>query len=332
MIPAPRANPALIGHRAAESTLLRAARERRLHHAWLLAGPRGIGKATLAFRFARWLLAGAPPSLDDSLDLAPEHPVFRQVAAGTHPDLTTVEREVNEKTGKRRGEITVDTVRSLGSFLRLTPASGGWRVVVIDSADELNANAANAALKLLEEPPDRAILLMVCHAPTRILPTLRSRCRRLNLRPLPRPDLDRFIRANLPDATDPGGLADLAEGSPGEAVGLAEEGAPALLGEIEAVLDWTRPDVAALHDLADRLARAGGDGPGGLGFCLLQRTAEARARRPATTRTAGGASWVAAWDRIGQLARQTDGLNLDRKHAILAGLAALSDAGSPTLA
>jgi DNA polymerase-3 subunit delta' len=197
-VPTPRQNPELFGHAAAERRLLDAWASGRLPHAWLICGPRGIGKATLAYRFARFLLkagdatggSGRPASLASD----PQDPVFRRVAAGGHADLLTVERGWDKKRERRRGEIIVDDVRDVGAFLRLTPAEGGWRVVVVDSADEMNPNAANAILKVLEEPPRRAALLLVSHAPGRLLPTIRSRCCRLVLKPLAEDAVARLVR------------------------------------------------------------------------------------------------------------------------------------------
>jgi DNA polymerase-3 subunit delta' len=329
MILAPRANPHLLGHRAAEAALVRAVRSGRLHHGWLIVGPRGVGKATLAYRFARWLLAGAPAGLEDTLDLPEDDPTFRHVAAGSHPDLLTIERETSEQTGRRRTEIVVDDVRGMAAFLHLTSARSAWRVVVVDAADDMNVHAANAALKLLEEPPEQAILLLVSHAPTRLLPTLRSRCRRLALRPLPDADVERFVASRVPEPGDPGTLVALAEGCPGRALRLAEEGAVDLLHEVEALLARADADVPARHDLAERLARAGGEETTGLGFRLLLQSAERRLHAtPAPTPRAGDAL-AAAWERVGRLQRQTDGLRLDRKQALLIALDALAAATAP---
>jgi DNA polymerase-3 subunit delta' len=180
--PDPRANPILLGHTEAEATILDAMRAGRMHHAWLITGPEGVGKATLAYRFARRLLAGR--AAEDSLALDPANTVFRRVAAGSHADLKTIERVVNDKTKRMQAQIPVEKVREINGFMSLTPAEGGWRVVVVDGAEELNQASANALLKILEEPPPRAILLLVCAAPGRLLPTIRSRCRRLRLTPL----------------------------------------------------------------------------------------------------------------------------------------------------
>ena len=187
--------PSLLGREAAESALRRLFESGRLPHALLLSGPRGIGKATLAFRFARFVLAngageGSPGGLsggseESGLAIAPESGTFRRVASGGHADLLTVERAYDPRRRRLRGEIVVEDTREIAAFLRLTPAEGGWRVVIVDGADEMNRNAANALLKILEEPPRRALLLLVAHSPGRLLPTIRSRCRRFPLAPLP---------------------------------------------------------------------------------------------------------------------------------------------------
>ena len=188
---APRENPELIGHEVAEERFLSAWQSGRLPHGWLITGPRGIGKATFAFRVARFVLSGGgvdkPAGLfgdaeAEGLFVAPDEPVFRRIASGAHADLNTLERTVNPDTGKLRTSIAVSDVRRAGDFMRLTASEGGWRVVVVDCVDEMNVNAANALLKVLEEPPARALLLLVSHAPGRLLPTIRSRCCQLPLK------------------------------------------------------------------------------------------------------------------------------------------------------
>jgi DNA polymerase-3 subunit delta' len=263
----PRENAELVGQEASERALLEGARSGRLHHAWLLTGPRGIGKATLAYRFARFLLAGAEagglfadgPS---SLAVDPRHPVFRLVASGGHPDLKLVARSQNPKTGRMRSEIVVDDVRDAVGFLRLTPSMGGWRVVIVDGAEEMNRNAGNALLKILEEPPARAVLLLASHSPGRLLPTVRSRCRRLSLRSLDDETIAGYLGRTLPELseTNQGLLIRLADGSIGRALALSQSGGLQLYRDIVGLLSsLPRLDNAALNQMADRLGRSGAD-------------------------------------------------------------------------
>ena len=163
----PIATATLIGHDGAEQAFLETAAAQRMPHAWLLSGPRGIGKMTLAYRMARFQLSGGGDGGlfggPDSLQMAPEHDVFRRILAGSLGDLQVIERTLNEKTKKMRGDIVVDQIRALGRFYSMTSAEGGWRVAIIDGAEEMNPNAANALLKLLEEPPENSLLLLVSH-------------------------------------------------------------------------------------------------------------------------------------------------------------------------
>ncbi|MGF1608788.1 MAG: DNA polymerase III subunit delta' [Kiloniellales bacterium] len=359
--PAPRANPRLLGHADAERLLLRAQRSGRLPHAWLICGPRGIGKATLAFRFARFVLAGGPgtkgnaapmeegglfgglpaPQRDD-LWTDPESAVFRRIAAGAHGDLMTVERGVNLRSGKPRSEITVDEVRPVRDFLHMTAAEGGWRIVVVDSADEMNPNAANALLKVLEEPPARALLLLVSHQPGRLVPTIRSRCCRLALEPLPEATVLTLLADYAPELAEDerAALARLAEGSIGRALDLAAEGGLALYGEIVALLqDLPRLDVTRLHALAERLAKGGQRDDGGTAFrtggellvwwlARLIRAGSQGALPPEVVageaalidrllRRRGLAQWLALWDKVARLFARAESANLDRKQVVI---------------
>lgn len=342
--PHPRARASLVGHGEAVAGLLAAAGGGRLHHAWLLGGPRGIGKATLAYRLARFLLAGRGPS---GLALGEDDPLFRRVAAAGHPDLLTIERAVSATTGKLKDEIGVDQARELSDFFALTPLESGYRVAIVDSADEMTRSAANAMLKILEEPPNKAVLILVAHAPGRLLPTIRSRCRRLALRPLEPLDVTRVVTELQPDlgAAEAVGLVGLAEGSPGRALALAAAGGLDHWREIGALLEPLgrgRPlDIKAAHGLADRvtgrdqgdlfrltmdllglwLARmirlaAGTAGPGDAGqAAMLQLAGRARLER-----------WSEVWEKVNALVARAEAVNLDRRHVLMAALSMIERA------
>ncbi len=253
----------MVGHVAAERRFMAALKERRLHHAWLLTGPTGVGKATLAYRMARHVLAhGAslPDGVDD-LFLPPDHPVFRRVAAGSHPDLRVLARREDPKTGRLRAAIGVDDVREMLHFAAMTAAEGGWRAIIIDAADDLNAAAANALLKTLEEPPPATLFLLVAHAPGRLLATIRSRCLQLALEPLD----DSQVREALALVTEHAdvdrelldAIVPHAGGSPGRALALAATKAGRLFGELMDTLSaGPQADALRLHAIAQRLAPA----------------------------------------------------------------------------
>jgi DNA polymerase III subunit delta' len=355
----PRENPNLYGHEAAEQSLLEAWRSGRLPHAWIIGGPRGIGKATLAFRFARFIFAGGgkggpggaglfgaePPP--ESLGIAPDHPVFRRVASSGHADLLTVERQLDER-GRLRSEIVVDDARAVSEFLHLTPAEGGWRVVVIDGAEEMNRNAANAVLKIVEEPPRQALILLVSHAPGRLLPTIRSRCRRLALQALPPSIIERILAEQQQPGLAPdqaAGLAILAEGSAGRALALAEEGGLAILRDLLALLEGLpRLDVAALHKLGERVT--GNDGQATfrvmseLLLWWLMRLVKAAGSGEAPSEILPGEAglylrlagprnldrWLEVWEKAKLLFAQADSLALDRKQVMLTALMAFEGA------
>ncbi|MBP7243609.1 DNA polymerase III subunit delta' [Amaricoccus sp.] len=231
--PHPRLTPRLYGQEAAERAFLAAEAAGRLHHGWLVTGPRGIGKATLAWRIARHMIAGGGA---DTLDMDPEAPTFRRVAALGEPGIALVRRSWDDKAQRFRTAIGVDEVRALKGFFQLTAADRTWRVAIVDAADELTPQAANALLKTLEEPPARALLLLVCHAPARLLPTIRSRCRELRCAPLGPEDLARALAAAGGDPDRAAALAALAGGSVGEALRLAAVGGPALYDAVAELL------------------------------------------------------------------------------------------------
>lgn len=352
--PPPWRNDRLVGHEQAERTMLSAQQSGRLHHAWLLTGPRGIGKATLAWRFARFLLAGqeqgglfggGPQSLDVPADAPGRH----LIDARSHPDLFHLRRALNHDTGRIRAEIAVDDVRGLGEFMHMTPAMGKWRVAIVDSADEMNRNSANAVLKILEEPPPNAVLLIVSHAPGRLLPTIRSRCRRLALQPLGEDTVVRLLGDHAPETKDEErrALARLAEGSIGRALELAGAGSLDLYREMVEVLA-TLPDLdmPRLHGFAERFAKRGEEAnadwralnylfDGWLKGLMRQAalTTEAAPVVPAESglraRLLAAASldrWMAASEQVAFLFSRADAVNLDRKQAVMASFLALQSA------
>ncbi|MBI4969468.1 MAG: DNA polymerase III subunit delta' [Rhodospirillales bacterium] len=341
--PEPRANATMVGQAAAERAFLDAWGSGRLAHAWLLTGPRGIGKATMAYRIARFVLSGGggggglfggPP---DSLAVANDHPIFQRVASGGHADLKIIEKGVNDE-GKPRMEIPVDAIRELGSFMNLTPAEGGWRLAVVDAADEMNRSSANAILKILEEPPARALLLLVCHAPGRLLPTIRSRCRRLALKPLAEKTVADLLAQYRPDlpADEAAALARLAEGSIGRALALAEEGGLDLYREmVQLLISMPQIDVQSLQAFGDRLARTDGAerfrtlaelmggwlarmiaqaGRGGAFSEVVAGEGELMRR---LTAARGLDRWVELWEKSTALFARAEAVHLDRKQVIL---------------
>lgn len=332
-VPEPRANPSLYGHEAAERELSDTMRAGRMHHAWLITGPDGVGKATLAYRFARRLLAGVPEG--ESLALDPAHPVFRRVAAASHADLLTVERTVNEKTKRLRTQIAVEDVRRINSFMALTPAEGGWRIVIVDGAEDMNQSSANALLKVLEEPPARAILLLACSAPGRLLPTIRSRCRRLRLSALADQPMARALAELLPDLLDDerGRMLTVAEGSPGRAILLAEQEGLTVAAMVEKVLgELPNLPLSRGYEIADALARSE---TGFSTFMDLLRTGLAAAVREAVRGRADEEqerlvalrpleAWGEVWHGLTRLQDETERFALDKRQAIVAGLGMLT--------
>jgi len=268
--PHPRETERLVGHDAAETAFLDAFHAGRLHHAWLITGPRGVGKATLAWKIARFLRA-APPAEDTglfgassapaTLDIARDHPVARRVRALAEPGIMLIRRSRNENTGKMSEVIRAEDVRRLAGFFGLSVVDGGRRVVIVDAADDMNATAANSLLKLLEEPPANAVLLLVSHQPSRLLPTIRSRCRALRLDPLAAPDLARALEgAGLDGIENTEALGELAGGSVGEALRLTHQGGLAAYGEVVATFAhaprYDRPRAIALANSAAGAANA----------------------------------------------------------------------------
>lgn len=290
--PHPRDTQRLYGHAAPEAEFLSAATSGRLPHGWLLTGPKGVGKATFAWRAARFLLA-TPPTQDDdmfgappppeTLDVDPDHPVSRRMSALSEPGLFLLRRPVDEKDPKKlKTVITVDEVRGLKGFFQMS-AGDHRRIVIVDSADEMNPSAANALLKELEEPPEGAVLFLISHRPSGLLPTIRSRCRTLRFGSLSDPDLASALQHAGAEPPEGIALATLAQGSVGAAITLTEQGGPALYADIARLLD-TLPnmDRALALKLAEATAGKAGEARFGLTLSLLE-TALSRAARLGAT-------------------------------------------------
>ncbi len=357
--PHPRETQKLIGHDAVEIAFLDAFNTGRLHHGWLVTGPRGVGKATLAWRIARFLLAAPPakggglfgealPKLE-TLDVSPDHPVSKRFLAGSEPRLhllrrggagtTEADRQKNAQEGKFSQFIRVDEVRELARFIHMSAVDGGRRAVIIDAADDMNTAAANALLKMLEEPPDQTTFLLVAHQPARLLPTIRSRCRELRMAPLGPEDMSTALAEVGIDVGDQANaLAELSAGSVGEAVRLVQLEGLSLYAEILSIFGsfprLDRPRALKLAEsvsmrgaqdrldlllhLADialsRLARTGATGtppdveaaPGEAD--ILQRLAPTPQK---------GRAWATAAQEIGARMRHGRSVNLDPAALVL---------------
>ncbi len=261
----PRESSFVLGMDGIEKTLLSLYNQGTLPHALIFSGPAGVGKATMAFRLARFMLkhgAGADdnqaglfsdaPPLPTSMDVAEDDPVFRKVVSSGHPDLRTIER-AEGKSG-----VDVDSVREIAPFLRKTTAEGGWRVVIVDEADTMTRQAQNAILKILEEPPPKALLILICNRLGAMIPTIRSRCRTFHFAPLPANDLNTLISRAAPGTPESERklVAALSDGSAGAALGLLEDGGLSSLRTIITFLedfpDW---NWATIHPMADNLSR-----------------------------------------------------------------------------
>lgn len=331
-VPHPRETSALLGHADAEKALLEAYRSERIPHAWLISGPRSIGKATLAYRMARFMFAHPDPRASavqsaHSLAVDPEHPVARRIAAQGQPDLTVLERTVGD-TGRLRQDIAVADVRRSVSFFGSTAGEGGWRIAIVDSVDELNAAGANALLKVVEEPPARALILLVSHAPALVLPTIRSRCRVLKLRPLSEGDVAAAAAAAVGRNADEPQVreaAALAEGSVGRALEMLDGPALALRRRTIELLDaLPEVDPLALHALAE--AMGGTDSKPLAAFRdtvnawlsgRMENTAQENERMVRVAET---------WEKVNRAALDVETFNLERKPLVFSVFGLLAEA------
>lgn len=341
----PRETADLYGHGAAERAIGEAYRAGAMHHAWLITGPEGIGKATLAYRAARFILGGGDAAAGemfarDDLGVPEKSRVFRQVAVMSHPGLLVIRRTWDPKRKRFTASIPVDEVRRLKTFLALSAGGGDWRAVVIDRADELNVNAANALLKSLEEPPGRCVFLLVSAEPGRLLATIHSRCRRLALQPLDGETLARACAAATPEGGDDPTesadwpvLAGLSRGSVRRALMLAEDGGLSLYRDLFALLaSLPNLDRALAIRIADGCAGVAGEARGELFFALLGDLLARLVRHAArgegaigeeariagrVMAGAGLARWAELWETLHREKRQAEAVNLDRRTLVL---------------
>lgn len=316
----PRHRGQVIGHAGAEAVFLKAFNSGRLHHAWLLAGPHGIGKATLAYRIARFVLDRGRMRSGTSLDCDPQSKTARLVASRGHPDLFVLETRWDPKTKKHKSEIAVDDTRGIHEFFAKTASGGGWRVAIVDSADSLNIESANALLKIVEEPPPDCLILLLSNRPGRLLRTIRSRCMRIDLSPLTEEEV-RAVLLDLPGmekrkAADLDSAIQLSGGSVGKALQLLDSSGAETFADFRRSLPLT--DVAILQ-IAERFGRKSSRPEDFDIFCeLLVSWAGREARRLSSEKR--GARLAEAISEMNRSIRETNALNLDRRQSIVEAL------------
>lgn len=332
----PRQTYDLIGHQQAEKRFIEARQSGRLHHAWLITGPPGVGKATLAYRMIRSVLGGRS-LLQTSLDIPQADPVSQRIESLGHGDFFLLRRPYDHKTKKLRAEIPVAEARSLRDFFAHKPSEGGWRVCLVDSMDEMNRNAENAILKTLEEPPDRAIMILISSAPGRLLPTIRSRCMHLPLRAVPPEDILPWLRV-LSDEPDTimEAAVHLSRGGPGKAVALMQNSDSVLKPLSRFLASLSQGDARLDQSLANSLSMANAGAARTLFWEALQDILQAQAAYTVTGEWRGAFKpvpaqkspevWLKQWDRVGHLQRREAALNMDKKTVMYDALSGIRTA------
>lgn len=327
-VPEPAETPFLMGHEEAAAMLVGAYRAGKLPHALMFVGPVGIGKATLAFHLAHHLLK-YPRHQESPAQLAipdPASPLFRQIAQGAHPSVLHLTRPLNERTKAYKSVVTVDEIRKVGSFLSLTSHDGGYRVVIVDPADDMNTNAANALLKNLEEPPTRTLFILIVHAPGSLLPTIRSRCQVVRMSPLAPQSLGQVMEA-VGHGTGDDSLLSRAGGSVRNAILLSQYGGLEIAGALENLVRSARYEIGAAHKLADVVAGRDGAVP----FDIFNRHAldllSEEARQAALAGDLARAkSLTDAWQEARDAIIEMETYNLDKKQHALSMIDRLNSA------
>lgn len=333
----PRENPHLFGHEEAENLLLASFRERHLPHAFLISGIKGIGKATLAWRFARFLLLHPDPSsLDasaaENLFVPPEHHIFRQTASLAYGDIFLLRPEWNEKSKTFFTNIRVEDVRRAAHMFQRSSSAGGYRVCIVDSADGLNLSSANALLKLIEEPPPRALFLIVSNRPGQVLPTIRSRCRKFALKPLASEIIGKIIR--LPELGIEASEANVeqalsrAKGSVRDVLGLLDEKTLRFDSSLDIMLNsLPHLDYSALHKLADQIAGRDHEAEFEIMISHVFDWLSHKLHAMAQTSPQQLAPFAEVWEKLGKDARDCQTYNLDKRPLVLSLFQDLAQAG-----
>ncbi len=316
----------LRGHDAAEELFLSAFRAGALHHAWLLTGEEGIGKATFAYRAARFLLSrdGSAAPEPSSLEVPASHPVARQIGAGAHPSLFVLSAE-----GGATSSIGVDAVRKLRAFLNLTSPGGGWRAMIVDPANDLTISSANALLKAVEEPPPRTVIFLVSHGASTVMPTIRSRCVKLSFRALDYPNFASAVSAACgagdlaePSEADMQKLFALSSGAPGRALDFLAGGLLALAGKVERIVDdLPRLDRALVHELIQAATGARNAETFDRLCDLIEEAIADKARKAALDRPSDAAAWAELWRNSRERRLELESLNLDKGAFLIAAFA-----------
>lgn len=322
-IPEPAENPLLFGHAEAKSMLAGALRAGKMPHALIFAGPQGIGKATLAFHLANLLLKNPDPaSVRDIGSPDPASSIFRQVASGAHPSVLHLTRPVNERTKGFKTVVTVDEIRKVNRFLSMTAHDGGWRVVIVDPADDMNTNAANALLKNLEEPPAKTVFVLIVHSIGAMLPTIRSRSQTVRLGPLSDDDLKQalvsFEDGAVVDGPELDALAARAGGSVRNAILLTQYGGLEIAAAVDELIGLPALDVAKAHKLADAVSGRDRAVPFEMfNERALQLLAEAASDAAVAGHLARANQLSSAWQEARIAISETETYNLDQKqHAL----------------
>ncbi|WP_019961792.1 DNA polymerase III subunit delta' [Woodsholea maritima] len=314
----PRTVYDLFGQDEAERQIAEAIATDRMHHAWMITGPKGLGKATLAYRIARRIL-GAKPLADSPLASDPSDPVCHQIEALSHPDFLLLRRPYDEKTKKIKTVLTVDEVRRAPDFFSRSASRGGWRVVIVDCADDMNVNSANALLKTLEEPPHKGLLLLVVHAPGRLPTTIRSRCRKLMLRSPEAGDTQAWLeREHHLDPETAAAATRLAQGAPGRALMLARSDAAKVKANLDQILSGLpHLNRAGLQSLAGQMSRKGQEGVWAIVMNFLVDYANDHARTAANSnRLSTAGEWAQCADDLHLLRIQSETIHLDAKQTL----------------